>query len=148
MYIYIYFKFLALSTNLCNSKENEFYCGLKPIQTKLPFAFNHPTINSIQPFDYGYCIDQELQCDSIVHCHNGKDELPNSEMDLTKLPGYLIRSLVASNLSPTDLDKYGLGCANYKFNQFIVENQQNQTIKLNKLKTVRKYLTDLNLGKI
>ncbi|KAH8866863.1 hypothetical protein KSF78_0003534 [Schistosoma japonicum] len=64
--------------------------------------------------DYGYCIPSLLQCDSIVHCHNARDELPSLRMNPSDLPNQLLHALVGAYLTPADLNN--VGCTVYKLN--------------------------------
>ncbi|CAH8632274.1 unnamed protein product [Heterobilharzia americana] len=50
-----------------------------------------------QKVEYGYCISKQLKCDSVVHCHNARDELPSLRMNPTDLPGQLLPALLSSN---------------------------------------------------
>ncbi|KAK4474602.1 hypothetical protein MN116_001740 [Schistosoma mekongi] len=64
--------------------------------------------------DYGYCIPNLLHCDSIVHCHNARDELPSLRMNPSDLPNQLLHALVGAYLTPADLNN--VGCTVYKLN--------------------------------
>ncbi|VDP96750.1 unnamed protein product [Trichobilharzia regenti] len=82
----------------------------------------------IQNDDYGYCISKQLQCDSIVHCHNARDELPSLRMNPTDLPGQLLRALVGAHLTPADLNN--VGCTVYKLSSStIIQSYNNEKHK-------------------
>lgn len=79
--------------------------------------------------DYGYCISKQLQCDSIVHCHNARDELPSLRMNPTDLPSQLLRALVGAHLTPADLNN--VGCTVYKLSSStIIQSYNNEKYRV------------------
>ncbi|CAH8643628.1 unnamed protein product [Schistosoma guineensis] len=126
-----------LITNILNSSDKTNYStDIQPITTKHILQNivqnNLSKVKSVKlkqrrsskRKDYGYCISRLLQCDSIVHCHNARDELPSLRMNPSDLPHQLLHALVGAYLTPADLNN--VGCTVYKLNNDPLINNNNK----------------------
>ncbi|CAI2736402.1 unnamed protein product [Schistosoma spindalis] len=126
-----------LITNILNSPDKTNYStDIQPITTKQILQNivqnNLSKVKSVKlkqrrsskRKDYGYCISRLLQCDSIVHCHNARDELPSLRMNPSDLPHQLLHALVGAYLTPADLNN--VGCTVYKLNNDPLINNNNK----------------------
>ncbi|RTG84170.1 uncharacterized protein DC041_0006910 [Schistosoma bovis] len=126
-----------LITNIINSSDKTNYStDIQPITTKHILQDivqnNLSKVKSVKlkqrrsskRKNYGYCISRLLQCDSIVHCHNARDELPSLRMNPSDLPHQLLHALVGAYLTPADLNN--VGCTVYKLNNDPLINNNNK----------------------
>ncbi|CAH8677595.1 unnamed protein product [Schistosoma rodhaini] len=123
-------------TNVLNSSDKTNSTDIQPLTTKQILQNivqkNLSKVKSVKlkqrrsskRKDYGYCISRLLQCDSIVHCHNARDELPSLRMNPSDLPHQLLHALVGAYLTPADLNN--VGCTVYKLNNDPLINNNNK----------------------